>query len=104
MGSKKVTITISEALCISLKLLERLRTLRNLQNNVSRKEDYYLSGDTKRVVMPLYDVNKVDKLITEIEVFLLQVDMAVKRSNAITTIEIDVPGGDINTLFRPIEQ
>ncbi len=93
-------ITINEILVLQKVVRERTAELRSLRSSVANRELYMYGKDNQKVVEPQYDVKAVDRKITELERFLLKSDTAVKRSNAITEVEVD---SDTDKLFDPIQ-
>lgn len=93
-------MTINEALVLTKVVRERMNDLRGLRNEVSKKESYLYSKDEKRIVEPQYDVKAVDRKIVELETFLLKTEMAIKRSNAVTDIDVAMDAGK---LLEPIQ-
>ncbi len=85
--------TINELLVLSKAVRERINNLKSLQENVSKKERYF--GATEKVVEPQYDVRLVDKKIVELQRFLLKVDTSIKKSNAITEVDIDFSADEL---------
>ena len=97
-------MTINECMVLQRAVKGRLSDLRNIQTSVAAKtRSTSIYGDTRQEqkdVTPQYDVKLVDIKITEIELFLMELDSAVKQKNAITTVDITV---DKKALFAPIQ-
>lgn len=89
--------TINQAMVLTKALRGRLAELSSLRAQCATKDTYY--GDTEKVVEPLYSVKELDVRCVEIENFLLEVDTAIKQSNAVTTITVE---GDAQTLMKPL--
>lgn len=89
--------TINEAMVLLKVLKGRLGELSSLRQTCATTTKYY--GDVEKVVSPEYNVKELDKRCVEIENFLLAVETAIKQSNAITTIEIEM---DAQELMRPL--
>lgn len=71
-------------------LQQRLNYLRGLASKVSERQIFYGERDKQKVVEPTYDIKLVDKKVSEIEMALLKIDTAIKKSNAITEVEISI--------------
>jgi len=82
-------ITINEALVLQKAVRERLNELRTLRNTVANRESFLYAREEKKVVEPQYDVKAVDRKMTELQLFLLKSDTAIKKSNAQATIRLD---------------
>ena len=82
-------ITINEALVLQKAVRERLNELKSLRSTVANKESFLFAREEKKVVEPQYDVKLVDRKMTELQLFLLKSDTAIKRSNATATIRFD---------------
>ena len=82
-------ITINEALVLQKAIRERLNELKTLRQSVANRESFLYSREEKKVVEPQYDVKAVDRKMTELQLFLLKSDTAIKRSNAVATIRLD---------------
>jgi hypothetical protein len=87
-------VTISEALTWKKTLQERHAELVNLrnENSASTKRFYGVAGDKNEVKTPVYEVKKLDLLITQVARELRLVDNAIKKANA----KLTVPGYDQN--------
>jgi flagellar biosynthesis chaperone FliJ len=92
-----VDITVNEAMVLQKALKGRLGELSNLRSEVASKVTYY--GETEKVVEPKYDVKKVDADCVAIENFLMDLDTAIKQSNAITRISLKIDG---RSLLSPL--
>lgn len=90
-------MTINEALSLAKVVRERVGSLRKMREQVSVKEHYFSS--TEKQVDPTYDVRAVDAKITELELFLFQIDSKIKQSNATTQIDVQA---DPATLLAPL--
>ncbi len=90
-------MTINEAMVMMKAVRGRLAELSNLRSQSTSKETYY--GDTQKVVEPKYDIKELDKKCVELENWLLVADTAIKKSNAVTTIELDA---DVKVLLSPL--
>jgi hypothetical protein len=83
-------ITVNEAMVLQKTLRGRLGELSSLRSEVASKTTYY--GETEKVVEPKYDVRKVDTDCVAIENYLMDLDTAIKQSNAITKITLKIDG------------
>ena len=90
-------MTISKALVLINTIKARIKSLEALKEKVSIKERYFSQGD--RVNEPQYSVQSVDKLITELNKELFNIDNKIKASNA--TVEIDVEVKE-DLIFAPL--
>lgn len=81
MGTK---VTISEALGWQKILRERHSELVALRNENSRNETrhYGVGGDKETTKIPVYDVKKLDALVSQVARELRKVDAAIKKANA----------------------
>ena len=79
-------MTINEALSLAKVVRERVGSLRKMREQVSTKEHYFSGTEKSRE--PTYDVKAVDAKITELELFLFQIDAKIKQSNAVTQINV----------------
>jgi hypothetical protein len=91
-------LTINEVLVLEKAIRERLNELKALRSEVSSKTTYF--GHESKAIEPQYDVKAVDKKMTDLEKFLLKANAAIKKSNAITSIEIEY---DTEKLLDPIQ-
>ena len=82
-------ITINEALVLQKAVREGLNELKTLRSSVANKESFLFAREEKKVVEPQYDVKAVDRKMTELQLFLLRSDTAIKKSNALATIRLD---------------
>jgi hypothetical protein len=97
MGVKTMTATtVNEAMVKMKAVRERLNGLKALRAKVAIEERWM---ERDKVNVPQYDVSFVDRKITELQLWLMEVDSAIKISNAQTTIMIDA---DVEKLLEPI--
>ena len=79
-----MTISISEGIQ-NLKLLRErhveLVALRN-QNAVRETRFYGANADKNKEIEPVYDVKKLDQLVTKISAEIRKLDASIKRANA----------------------
>ena len=84
-------LTISEGIQ-NLKLLRErhaeLLALRN-QNAVRETRFYGANADKNKEVEPVYDVKKLDRLVTRVAAEIRKLDASIKRSNATVTIDYE---------------
>jgi hypothetical protein len=92
-----VKITVNAAMVLQKALRGRLAELSSLRSTCATTETYF--GTPQRVVEPKYDVKALDKRCVELENVLLDIDTAIKGSNAIVTIDI---AADKNALLAPL--
>ena len=97
-------MTINECMALQKAVRERVNELKNLRDEVAveRKTSYLLSDDREKIesLDVKYDVKKVDKKITELEIFLFKVDSKIKQKNASTQVDI---AADVDKLLSPLE-
>lgn len=101
-----MAITINEAMVLqkSIRLrVQELQTLRNA-NAVERNTFFRIGNDSdekkREEVKCNYDPKKLDKKITELELFLFKVDTAIKRANAVATVDLVA---NMDVLLAPVE-
>jgi len=90
--------TINELMVLMKALRGRLAELSSLRSECSNSTQYYGSTGEK-IVTPLYSVKELDAKCVAIENFILLADTAIKQSNAITKVNIEI---DAQTLMTPI--
>lgn len=89
-------VSVNETM-VKMKIVrERLNGLKALRAQVAVTEQWM---ERDKISTPEYDVTAVDKKITEIQLWLMNTDSAIKVSNAITKIDIDA---DVEKLLEPI--
>ena len=91
-------LTINEALALKTTVQERITDLKSLRNEVATKKRFF--GDDNSQTEPRYDVKKVDEKLMKLEIWKLNVDQAIKQSNANTKITVI---GEIVDLLTPLE-
>lgn len=81
-------LTISEALGWAKTLKERHNELVQLRNENSHSERRYLGANADKQIdkTPVYDVKKLDALITQVAKEIRKVDMAIKKANATLSV------------------
>jgi len=99
-----MSLSINECMALQKAVRERVNELKNLRDEVAveRKTSYLLSDDREKIesLDVKYDVKKVDKKITELEIFLFKVDSKIKQKNASTQVDI---AADVDKLLSPLE-
>ena len=99
-----MSLSINECMALQKAVRERVNELKNLRDEVAveRKTSYLLSDDREKIesLDVKYDVKKVDKKITELEIFLFKVDSKIKQKNASTQVDIVA---DVDKLLSPLE-
>ena len=97
-------ITVNEAMSLQKAIKDRVHQLRELRSQVAVKSETRWLGmgekDKIQTVEPQFDIKKVDKKITELEIVLYKIDSKIKQSNAKTEIEINA---DAENLLAPLE-
>jgi len=92
-------MTINELLVLMKAVNKRINDLSIIRQTVSVTEHRYFGGDERKESIPEYDVKAVDKKITELQLFLFKADSAIKQSNAVTSVEVEV---DVDSLLAPL--
>jgi len=87
-------MTVNEAMVTAKALRGRLGELSSLRSQCATRETMYF-GDKNKTVEPTYDVKILDAKCVEIENALLEMDMKIKQSNALTTVEVDVDAKEL---------
>jgi len=103
MEYKKVKLTINEALVLLRRVGSRMRYIDELVHSSAVEENRYYDDKKERIEKkPVYDIKKLDEYTIELEYFVMEAERAIKQANARTEIEVEVPGGDIKNLFKPL--
>lgn len=90
-------ITINEAM-VKMKVLKgRLGELSHLRSESATKETW---REPNKVIEPVYDMKDLDRRCVNIENALLEIETAIKQSNALTKIKIEA---DIKSLLAPLQ-
>ena len=90
-------ITINEAR-VKMKMLKvRLGELSHLRSGCSTREIW---REPNKIIEPVYDMKILDKKCTEIENALLEMETAIKQSNAMVKISVEA---DIKSLLAPLQ-
>lgn len=94
--------SISSFLSMQTALNQRRTQLNELKNAAtSHSYDTYDGTPGKKTISePTYDIKKVDKKLTDINKALFKIDQAIKRSNAMTEMDLAV---DFDSLMSEIE-
>ncbi len=81
-------LTISEGIATLKMLRERHAELVALRNKNSEKETRFFGADAskQRDIVPVYDVEKLDALVTQVAKEIRKLDMALKMANASTPL------------------
>jgi len=81
-------LTISEGIGYLKTLSERHNELVTLRNQNSFRETRFFgaNADKSREIQPVYDVKKLDALVSNIAREIRKLDMAVKSANAATVL------------------
>ena len=84
-------ITISEGIGYLKMLRERHQELLHLRNENARKETrfYGANADKNKEFEPVYDVKKLDGLVTQVAREIRKLDMAIKAANASIKLSYD---------------
>ena len=93
-------LTVNELMVVMKNARGRVQDLKTLRQSSSKSERFYIGEEREREVKPEYDVKAVDRKAIEIEKFLMKADSAIKQSNAITKVSVEL---DVDSLFAPIE-
>jgi hypothetical protein len=82
-------ITINEGLGWMQTLKQRHAELVGLRNQNANKETRYYGAHADKEVTkdPVYDVKKLDALVTKVAMEIRKVDMAIKKANATTELD-----------------
>jgi len=98
-------MTISEALSLSKMVRERLGDLKSLRSEVSISTTQYYGGDDRKIVEPKFSVEVVDARISELQLWLTSIDIAIKTANQSTILSEPLVNGVVLTsidLLRPL--
>ena len=80
-------ITISQALGWKKTLSQRHSELVELRNENSKKQTRYMTETEKVNSEPVYDVKKLDKLVSNVAREIRKLDEAIKTANAVTIVK-----------------
>ena len=103
-------ITISEGLGWLKTLNERHSELTNLRNQNSARETQFHGAnvDRTKTIEPIYDVKKLDQLVTRLAREMRILDEAVKHTNATINVvgyqKDDAVLGELEMQFAPDEE
>ena len=95
--------TINEWLVIKKELSERKADLKNIRTQTAVKTkttQRYGDNVTEEQVDPQYDTKILDRRITEIQNANMAIDAAIKQSNAMIFLGVNV---DVEKLLSPME-
>jgi len=91
-------MNVNAALGLITQCKARIRSLETLRNQVSIRERFYEA--TTREKEPVYSVQEVDKMLTQLNKLQYQLETAVKKSNAVTEIEFS---GSTDVIFEQLK-
>lgn len=92
--------TVNQLLVLLKEIRSRVCDLKRLRCQVAVKTTSFYGERETKEVEPQYDVKVLDKKITELENFLFTADAAIKQSNAVTTVDVEV---DVQKLLEPLD-
>lgn len=90
-------MTVNEALTLTSHVKYRLSDLQELRSEISKRK-IWVDNTVREEVY--YNPSEVEKEISRLKIWLLKADMAIKRSNARTELELDEK---IEDLLKPME-
>lgn len=90
-------ISVNEAMVWSKAIRGRYGELSHLRSECATRETW---REPNKIIEPVYDMRVLDKKCVELENALLEIDTAIKQSNAITKIEITA---DVKSLLTPLQ-
>lgn len=95
-------MSINQVLSLTKIVRERLNELRSLRQSLATKERHFFGEEEKKrtEIEPQFDVRTVDKKVIELENFLFLADSAVKTSNAITKLDLEI---NVTELLEPLK-
>lgn len=82
-------MTVNQLMSLMKIVRTKKARLEVIQREISNREKIWM-GDQVRENTPQYDPKTIDILISEYEKFLFLADAAIKQSNAVTEIDLDV--------------
>jgi len=85
-------ITVNALLAMEKSLRERKNQLSNLASASTSRTRYM---EPEKVEEPVYEIKQLDAKITKINKALFHIDAAVKGSNAVTKVSVDVDYDDL---------
>ena len=80
-------------------LKARLADLNQLKQQATSRTRYYTEAVETRRDEPTYDIKQLDKMAIDIQNALFAIENAIKESNAVTKITVDV---NVEDLMKPI--
>ena len=90
-------MTVNEAM-VKLKVLKgRLGELSHLRSESATRETW---REPNKIVEPLYDMKDLDRRCIEIELAIMDIETAIKQSNALIKIKVDA---DVKALLSPLK-
>ena len=95
-------LTVNQLLVLMKEVRSRCNDLRSIRSSCTTRERTYfgLNQENRKEVEPQYDVKAVDKKVTSLENWLFKADAAIKQSNAMTVVDVEV---DVDDLLKPLE-
>lgn len=92
-------MTVNELLVLMRRVRERIKSLESLKAQSTTRSFYSVNAVEKREE-PQYDIKALDKKVMELENFLFKADSAIKQSNAITQLSLEI---NVDALLAPLE-
>lgn len=94
--------SVNQLLVLMKEVRSRLNDLRGIRSSSTTRERTWFGAnqENRKEVEPQYDVKAVDKKITSLENWLFKADAAIKQSNAMTVVDVEV---DVDELLKPLE-
>lgn len=80
-------LTINQALVMRKSLIERRNQLKELVESVA-KDKFSMYGDKETKEKAAFDIGGADKMKTEIDLALFDLDSAIKQANATATFDM----------------
>jgi hypothetical protein len=93
-------MTVNQLLVLMKAVRERLNQLKSLASSVATKETMIYGSDRERTTEPQYSIKEVDKSVVKLEMWLFKADSAIKQSNAVTKVNLDV---NVDELLNPLQ-
>lgn len=82
-------VTVSEALGLMKTLKQRHEELKSLRSENATRETRYFGANADKSTdkVPVYSVTKLDKTVNVLAMEIRKLDAAIKRHNAVTTLD-----------------
>lgn len=90
-------MTVNDALTLMSHVRSRVSDLEKLRSEISTRT-IFMSSEQREEVQ--FDPTKVEEEISRLKLWLIQADMKIKASNAITELQLD---GDPGLLLKPVK-